>query len=113
LTGGQGVDQVIEVGGADTFARSLGSIRVGGKVSLIGVLTGKGESSPLAILGKRANVQGIQVGSMQMFEDMNRAIAVNRLKPVIDSVFPFEDARAAYRHLQSAAHFGKIVIKLA
>ncbi len=113
LTGSQGVDQVIEIGGADTFTRSLGSLRIGGKISLLGVLTRNGQSSALTILAKRANVQGIQVRSMQIFEDMNRAITVNRLKPVIDSIFPFEEAPAAYLHLLSATHFGKIVIKVA
>ena len=113
LTGG-GVDQVVEVGGAGTFARSLGAIRVGGKISLIGVLTGPaGDSSPMLILGKRANIQGISVGSTQMFEAMNKAIAIGAMKPVIDKIFPFDDALAAFKYLQSAAHFGKVVISLA
>lgn len=110
ITGGRGVDQVVEVGGPGTFARSLGAIRTGGKISLIGVLAGMADINPSMILAKRANVQGISVGSTQMFEAMNRAIATNGLKPVIDRVFPFADAQDAYRHLQSAAHFGKIVI---
>jgi NADPH:quinone reductase-like Zn-dependent oxidoreductase len=111
LTGG-GVDLVVEVGGAGTFPRSLGAIKPGGKVGMIGVLTA-GESNPLLILAKRANVQGIGVGSTQMFEAMNRAIAANGIKPVIDKVFPFADAKAAYQHLQSAKHVGKVVISLA
>ena len=111
LSGG-GVDLVVEVGGAGTFPRSLGAIKPGGKIGMIGVLT-QGESNPLMILGKRANVQGISVGSTQMFEAMNRAIAVNGLKPVIDKVFPFAATREAFRHLESARHFGKIVISLA
>ncbi len=109
---GIGVDQVVDVGGAGTFARSLGAIRPGGKISLIGVLTGPAEMNPQMILGKRANVQGISVGSLQMFEAMNRAITVGQLKPVIDKVFPFDDSIAAFKYLQSAAHFGKVVIKL-
>ena len=112
LTAGRGVDQVIEVGGAGTFARSLAAIRVGGRVSLIGVLSGMAEVNPMLILQKRANVQGISVGSTQYFEAMNRAITVNKIRPVIDRVFAFEDTKAAYRHLQSAAHFGKIVIRI-
>ena len=111
LSGG-GVDLVVEVGGAGTFPRSLGAIKPGGKIGMIGVLT-QGESNPLMILAKRANVQGISVGSTQMFEAMNRAIAVNGLKPVIDKVFPFAATREAFRHLESARHFGKIVISLA
>jgi NADPH:quinone reductase-like Zn-dependent oxidoreductase len=113
LTGGIGVDQVIEVGGAGTFARSLGAIRTNGRVSLIGSgLSGSAEINPQLILSKRANVQGISVGSTQMFEAMNRAIAAGGLKPVIDKVFPFDDAKAAYRYLESAAHFGKVVIRM-
>ena len=111
-TGGRGVDQVVEVGGPGTFARSLGAIRVGGKVSLIGVLSGMAEINPGMILAKRASVQGISVGSTQMFEAMARAISANTLKPVVDRVFPFEQAADAYRYLQSQAHFGKIVIDI-
>jgi NADPH:quinone reductase-like Zn-dependent oxidoreductase len=113
ITGG-GVDQVVEVGGAGTFMRSLGAIKAGGKISMIGVLTQpSGDFNPMMILGKRANVQGISVGSTQMFEAMNRAMAVNNIKPVIDKVFPFAETKAAFRHLESARHFGKVVIRLA
>jgi NADPH:quinone reductase-like Zn-dependent oxidoreductase len=65
------------------------------------------------ILAKRANVQGISVGSTQLFDAMNRAIAANAIKPVIDKVFGFDDVQAAYKHMASGAHFGKIVIRLA
>jgi NADPH:quinone reductase-like Zn-dependent oxidoreductase len=112
LTGGVGVDQVVEVGGAGTIAKSLGALRMGGKISMIGVLSGAADLNPMLIMGKRANVQGISVGSTQMFEAMNRAITVAKMKPVIDKVFPFEEAPAAFRHMQSAQHFGKIVIDL-
>jgi NADPH:quinone reductase-like Zn-dependent oxidoreductase len=112
LTGGLGVDHVVEVGGAGTLPHSLRAIRVGGKITLIGVLAGAGEINPTLIFSRRANVQGISVGSTQMFEAMNRAIAVGKLKPVIDKVFAFDEAPAAYRHLQSAQHFGKIVIRV-
>jgi NADPH:quinone reductase-like Zn-dependent oxidoreductase len=107
---GAGVDHVVEVGGPGTLARSLRAIRIGGKVTLIGVLSGAAEINPMQIFSRRANVQGISVGSTQMFEAMNRAVGVQLLKPVIDDVFSFDDAPAAYRHLQSARHFGKIVI---
>lgn len=113
LTGGVGVDQVVEVGGAGTIAKSLGALRMGGKISMIGVLSGAADLNPMLIMGKRANMQGISVGSTQMFEAMNRAITVARMKPVIDKVFPFEETPAAFRHMQSAQHFGKIVIDLA
>jgi NADPH:quinone reductase-like Zn-dependent oxidoreductase len=79
---------------------------------LIGVLSGAAEINPMLIFSRRANVQGISVGSTQMFEAVNRAIAVGRLQPIIDKVFSFDDVPTAYRYLQSAQHFGKIVIRL-
>jgi NADPH:quinone reductase-like Zn-dependent oxidoreductase len=109
---GGGVDHVVEVGGPGTLARSLRAIRIGGKITLIGVLSGAAEINPMLIFARRANLQGISVGSMQMFEAMNRAISASGLKPIVDKVFSFDDAPAAYRHLQSAQHFGKIVIRL-
>jgi NADPH:quinone reductase-like Zn-dependent oxidoreductase len=114
FTGGRGVDQVVEVGGAGTLARSFGAIRVGGKVSMIGGLSGAAtELDPRLIFGRRANVQGISVGSTQMFEAMNGAITANGIKPVIDKVFGFDEVKAAYQHMASGAHFGKIVIRVA
>ena len=113
FTGGRGVDQVIEVGGAGTLTRSFGCIRVGGKISLIGGLSGPAtELNPGLVLARRANLQGISVGSLQAFEAMNRCIAANRIKPVVDKVFDFDDVHAAYRHMASGAHFGKIVIRM-
>ncbi len=111
LTGGAGVDEIVEVGGAGTFARSLAAVRLGGSISLIGVLTGAAEVNPTGIMRKSLSVRGIYVGSREMFEDMNRAIAAHRLRPVIDRVFPFADAKAAFRHMEGASHFGKIVIR--
>jgi NADPH:quinone reductase-like Zn-dependent oxidoreductase len=114
FTGGAGVDHVIEVGGAATLTRSFHAIRVGGKVSMIGGLSGGAtELNPGLIFSRRANVQGISVGSTQMFLAMNRAIEVSAIKPVIDKVFAFADAQAAYKHMASGAHFGKIVISVA
>jgi len=112
LTDGQGVDNVIEVGGAGTFERSLASAKVSGRVSLIGVLTGQPDQnpSPMLTLFKRLTVQGIYVGSRDMFEAMIRAVEVNKLEPTIDRTFGFDDARAAYDYMHSGAHFGKIVI---
>jgi NADPH:quinone reductase-like Zn-dependent oxidoreductase len=112
FTGGRGVDQVVEVGGAGTFAKSISAIRVGGKVSMIGVLSRQADINPMMIMAKRANVQGISVGSTQMFEALNAALSVSNVRPVIDKTFEFTDTIAAFKHLESAAHFGKIVIKL-
>jgi NADPH:quinone reductase-like Zn-dependent oxidoreductase len=111
FTGGVGVDHVVEVGGAATLTRSFGALRSGGKITLIGGLSGGAtELNPGLIFSRRANVQGISVGSTQMFEAMNRAVEANAIKPVIDKVFPFAEAKAAYHHMASGAHFGKIVI---
>ena len=111
LTDGRGVDHVVEVGGPGTLGRSLGAARGGGTVSLIGVLT-KGDIDPLTIFRSGAIVRPIYVGSRQMFEAMNRAIALHRMEPVIDRVFPFEEAAEAYRFLKGATHMGKVVIQI-
>ena len=104
------VDRIIEVGGAATLGKSLKAVRMGGTVALIGVLGGGGEVDPRPLLMKSIRLQGIYVGSRDMFDEMNRAIVQAGLKPVIDRVFPFEDTVAAYRHLESGAHFGKVVV---
>lgn len=111
LTGGHGADHVLEVGGAGTFAKSLRATRIGGHVALIGVLAGvASELRVTDILMKSLRVNGIYVGNREMFESLNRAVTQHQLKPVIDRVFPFTEARAAYEHLQSGKHFGKVVI---
>lgn len=112
LTGGRGVDYVVEVGGADTINKSLKAVRWGGQISLMGVLTGfAAEVSTASILSKNVRVQGVYVGSREMFEGMNRAIGQNKLRPVVDRVFPFMEARAALEYLESGQHFGKVVIR--
>ena len=112
LTGKRGVDHVVEVGGAGTLPKSIAATRVGGAVHLIGVLTG-GQIDPLPVMQKAIDLRGVFVGSREMFEAMNRAVAFHRIQPVIDRVFPFEEAQAAYRHLESQAHLGKVVIRFA
>lgn len=112
LTDGRGVDHVVDVGGAGTLAHSIGSVAVGGRVAMIGVLTGVGAAgSPYGLLGKQASLNGIFVGSRGHFERMNAAISVNKMQPIVDREFGFDDAPAAYRHLESGAHFGKVVIR--
>lgn len=110
LTGGRGADITVEVGGAGTLPRSFMATRVGGTIAVIGLLSGMSTVDPMPILRRNLRLQGIYVGSTQMFEAMNRAIETAKLKPVIDKVFPFAEAQAAYRHLKSQSHFGKIVI---
>ncbi|WP_042342320.1 NAD(P)-dependent alcohol dehydrogenase [Calothrix sp. PCC 7507] len=113
LTNRIGIDHVIEVGGAGTLTKSLQAVRIGGRISLIGVLSGRGsEIDPLPILFKSLTVQGIYVGSRKMFEVMNQKITQHKLNPIIDRVFPFNQAKAAYSYLKSAAHFGKVVIQI-
>ena len=112
-TGGAGVDRVMEVGGPGTFQKSLASLRMGGRLSVIGILTGfTGGVEIVPILVGSLHVDGIYVGSREMFESMNRAVARTKLAPVIDRVFPFAEAPAAYRHLRSGMHFGKVVIRV-
>jgi NADPH:quinone reductase-like Zn-dependent oxidoreductase len=112
LTEKRGVDHVVEVGGAGTLQKSLTAVRTGGHVAVIGVLSGAGEINPVTVLMKAVKMQGIYVGSRQMFEDMNRLICQHNLKPVIDRVFEFEEAIDALKYMESAAHFGKIVVKI-
>jgi NADPH:quinone reductase-like Zn-dependent oxidoreductase len=112
-TDGRGADLVLDVGGAGTLGRSIGSVAIGGKIAMIGVLTGGGDAgSPYGLLSKQASLHGIFVGSRAHFEHMNTAIATHGLRPIIDREFGFDEARAAYQHLESGAHFGKVVIVL-
>lgn len=113
LTGGVGADHILDVGGAGTLVRALQAIAPGGFITVIGLLTGMGgEINPLGILFRAAHVVGIRVGSREMFEDMNRAITVNRMRPVIDRVFQFDEAAAALDYLVSGKHFGKVCIRV-
>ncbi len=112
LTQQEGVDQVVEVGGAGTLERSLRATAIGGRISLIGVLSGPGEFNHAQILRKSIDVQGIYVGSREMFETMNRAIELHQLRPVVDKVFSLETVPDAYAYLASGNHFGKVVILL-
>jgi NADPH:quinone reductase-like Zn-dependent oxidoreductase len=111
LTGGHGVDHVLEVGGDDTLPKALASVAYGAHVAYIGGLSGWGAQIPAAALPFRnVQVSGIYVGSRQDFEAMNVFLARHRLKPVIDKVFTFAEAAAAYDYMESGSHFGKIVI---
>jgi NADPH:quinone reductase-like Zn-dependent oxidoreductase len=112
LTSYLGVDRVIEVGGAGTLTKSIRAARIGGHISLIGVLTGQtGEINPLPAVMKSIRIQGIFVGSREMFEALNRAVTVHGIRPVIDRSFHFEEVREALHYQASQAHFGKVVIK--
>ncbi len=111
LTDGVGVDQVVEVGGAGTLGQSLRAVRVGGQISVIGVLSGiSSELNIIPILMQNIRLQGILVGSRDGFERMNKLLTTNEIHPVVDRVFPFSEAGEAFRHMASGAHFGKIAI---
>lgn len=112
LTDGKGVDHVIEVGGPGTLEKSMNSVAAGGNISLIGVLTGFSppEASLFPLVARNVDLQGIYVGNREMFESLNSFLSEHEIHPVIDRVFPFEEALAAYEYLESANHLGKIVI---
>jgi NADPH:quinone reductase-like Zn-dependent oxidoreductase len=111
MTGGRGVDLTVEVGGAGTLEKSIAATRIAGTIGFIGVLAG-GQVNPRPIMSKSLTVQGIYVGSRNLFRDMNRAIAASGLRPVIDRTFAFDEAPQAYRAMQAAGHFGKLVIEI-
>ena len=113
LTQGRGVDQVIEVGGAGTLTRSLSAARTGGRISLIGRLTGIDDRiDPRPIMAKGLTVYGIYVGSVAMLERMMRSIETSGLTPIVDRSFTIEQTSQAYAHLESGKHFGKVVITI-
>jgi NADPH:quinone reductase-like Zn-dependent oxidoreductase len=110
-TGGEGVDLVVEVGGSGTLPRAIRAVRQEGTVAQIGVLSGAAETIDVRpILARQVRIHGVYVGSKADFVAMNKAIALAGLKPVIDSVFAFHEAPLALRKMESATHFGKIVI---
>jgi NADPH:quinone reductase-like Zn-dependent oxidoreductase len=107
-----GVDYVIEVGGAQTVPHSLKAVRIGGMIALIGILSGVEASiSPVSILMQSVRMQGIYVGSRAMFERMNRAMELHKIKPVVDRVFPWLEVKDALKYMQQQSHFGKICLK--
>jgi len=113
ITGGRGADHVIENGGAGSLTRSFEVAAFGGKVALIGFLAGvKGDINPAILMMKSGTMAGIGVGSRAMFEDMNRAIEVNKIKPLVDKVFPFDQAADAYRCQAAGDFVGKVVIAI-
>lgn len=113
ITHGKGVDHIVEVGGPATLSQSITAIKVGGHISLIGVLTGiSGEIPTMALMAKQAKLQGLIVGSRQHQMDMIKAIDANGLKPIIDKVFVLDEIAEAFRYQETGAHFGKICLEL-
>jgi NADPH:quinone reductase-like Zn-dependent oxidoreductase len=113
LTGGRGVDVVVEIGGAGTLGQSVTATRIGGHISLIGVLAGfAGEVPTAVIMSKNIAVKGVTVGSRQEQEEMIRALEVSTIRPVIDSTFPLDGIATAFAHQLSQKHFGKICLEI-
>jgi len=113
LTGGRGVDTVVEIGGAGTLDQSMIATRVGGHVALIGVLAGfAGPVQTALLMAKNLRVQGLTVGSRKQQLDMIAGIEANRIKPVLDRHFPLEKLADAFRHQASNTHFGKIIVEI-
>lgn len=114
LTDGRGADVVVDIGGADTIAQSIAAARMGGRVSLAGLLTGSpqtGLGSASAYFGRNIMLHPIRVGSRQQFEAMNRAIGYHKLRPAIDKGFDFVDVKEAVRYFETRQHIGKVVIR--
>jgi len=114
ITKGEGATHILEVGGQDTYERSLQGLAPNGTIAQIGVLTGFDLRPNLLPLSRlNANIVGIQTGSRQHFEDMNRFIEEQRLTPVVDREFTFDEALQAFAHMAEQPHFGKLVINVA
>jgi len=109
LAGGT-IDHVVEVGGLGTLAQSMQAVGFGGEIALIGVLSMQGDANPMALMIKGASLRGIFVGSAAMARDLNAFVDAHRVKPVVDRVFDFADAKAAYAYQSSGELFGKVVI---
>ena len=113
LTGGRGVDNVVEVGGAGTLKQSIRAVRPGGTISIVGVLSGARSDLLIPLIGSRnIRLQGVTVGTVGGLEAMLRAMDFHRIKPVVDRVFPMTEAQAAYEYLASGQHFGKVCIEI-
>jgi NADPH:quinone reductase-like Zn-dependent oxidoreductase len=111
-TGGLGADVILEVGGGGTIEQSMRAIRIGGHIAIIGVVAGAGSPfNPASLIGNSARLQGLSVGSRENFEAMCRAIEQHGIRPVVDKVFPWTEARAAFEAMAGGEHFGKIVLQ--
>ncbi|THD63267.1 NAD(P)-dependent alcohol dehydrogenase [Phenylobacterium sp.] len=111
-TGGVGADMIIEVGGRGTIEQSIRAIRIGGHIAIVGVVGGFGSAfNPAILISNSAKLQGLSVGSRDMFEAMCRFIDLKKIAPVVDKVFPWTEAQAAFKAMQGGEHFGKIVLE--
>lgn len=112
-TANRGVDHIVEVVGGENLTRSLNALRLSGSISVVGLLGGtSARIETFAFVEKGVRLHGIMIGSREMFEEMNQAIAEHALKPVVDRVFGFEEVREALRYLEAGAHFGKVCVRV-
>ena len=114
LTDGRGVDSVLDIGGERTLGPAIAAVRAGGTVAMIGGASGAfgGRIEPFALIGGAKRLAGVLVGSRTMAEDLVRFVAQWGLRPVVDRVFAFDEAPAAFRHLATGRHFGKVVVAM-
>ena len=111
-TQGRGADFIMVVGGGGTIQESMRAIKIGGHIAIIGVVAGAGDPfNPAALIGNSAKLQGLSVGSRDMFESMCRMMDLKKIFPVVDKVFPFTEAKAAFSAMAAGEHFGKIVLE--
>ena len=111
-TGGVGADFIMEVGGQGTIDQSLKAVRIGGHIAIIGVVAQGGAGiNPAVLIGNAAKMQGVFVGSRDMFEAMCKAIELHHIQPVVDKVFAWTEAKAAFAAMAGGEHFGKIVLE--
>ncbi len=116
ITGGRGVDLVVEVGGSNTIMESMKAVRLQGHIAVIGIVSGFGGEGmamlPGMLIGNSARIQGLSVGSREAFEDMNRAMTQHKTKPIVDKVYPWSQTKQAFEDMQAGKHFGKIVVTI-
>ncbi len=111
VTDGRGADLIIEVGGGGTIEESMKAVRIGGHIAIVGVVAGfGGPFNTASLIGNSARIQGLSVGSRDMFEAMCRFIELHRIGPVVDKAFHWTDAKAAFEAMRGGEHFGKIVL---
>ena len=113
ITEGKGVDHIIEVVGGENLNRSLNAVKISGTISFIGLIAGL--SAPIntyQFVTKNVKIHGIETGSREIFEEMNRFIEEKQIKPIVDKVFEFAGAKEALKYLESGSHFGKVVINI-
>ena len=112
VTGGRGVDHVVEIGGSGTMSKSMRAVRAGGRIYVIGVVAGRGEINFVPVFMRNLRLQGIFVGSREMFEDLCRAFTAHDVHPVVHRTFPFVDLPAALHSMQQGGHLGKICLSI-